>query len=64
MSFYCSKCKKKKKKEAENINSNVQEFQKLAMIKQWKTMILSKCAIFGSKKIKIDQETRSKRNNK
>ena len=62
MSFYCSKCKKKKKKkkEVENVNPNVQEFQKLAMVKQWKTMILSKCAIFDSKKSRFIKKQEAK----
>ena len=44
----------------ENINPNVQEFQKLAMVKQWKTMILSKCAIFDSKKSRFIKKQEAK----
>ena len=44
MPSYCLKCKKKKKKNTESINPRVLK------ISNGKTMILSKCAICGSKK--------------
>ena len=47
MLSYCLKCKKKKKKNTESINP------KVLKTTNDKTMILSKCTICSSKKIKI-----------
>ena len=51
MLSYCLKCIK----DTENIN------QRVSKTSNGKTMILSKCAICGTKKIKIYKRTRSKR---
>ena len=54
---YCLKCKKKKKKKknTESINPRV------SATSNGRTMVLSKCAICGSKKSKFIKKTRSKR---
>ena len=51
----CLKRKKKQKKKTESIDP------KVSATSNGKTMILSKCVICGSKKIKIYYKTRSKR---
>ena len=56
MLSYCLKCKKKKKKKnTESINS------KVSKTSNGKTMILSECAICGSKKSKFIKEQQAKR---
>ena len=57
MLSYCLKCKKKKKKKknTESIDP------KVSATRNGKTMILSKCAICGSKISKFIKKTRSKR---
>ena len=52
MSSYCLKCKKN----TENLNP------KVSKTNNGKTMLLSKCAICGSKKSRFVKESRSKRN--
>ena len=47
MFSYCLKCKKKRKKNTESIDPKFSETS------NGRTMILSKCAIFGSKKSKF-----------
>ena len=57
MLSYCLKCKKKKKKEKKNtesIDPNV------SATSNDKTMILSKCAIYGSKKLKFIKKQEAK----
>ena len=54
MLSYCLKCKKKKKKNTESINP------KVSKTTNGKTMILSKCAICGSKKSKFIKEQQAK----
>ena len=52
MLSHCLKCKKN----TENINP------KVLQISNGKTMLLSKCAMSGTKKIKTYERTRNKRN--
>ena len=54
MLSYCLKCKKKKKKNTESINP------KVSKTSNGKTMVLSKCAICGSKKSKFIKEQQAK----
>ena len=56
----CLKCKKKKKKKKNQKNPESID-PRVSGTSNGKTMILSKCAICGSKKIKIYYKTRSKR---
>ena len=44
MFYYCLKCKKKKKKNTDSIDS------KVSATSNGRTMVLSKCAMCGSKK--------------
>ena len=57
MESHCLKCKKKKPKKTppENID------QKISSTSNSRAMILSKCAISGSKKSRFCKKTRSKR---
>ena len=54
MLSYCLKCKKKKKKNTESINP------KLSKTTNGRAMILSTCAICGSKKSKFIKEQEAK----
>ena len=54
MLSHCLKCKKKKKKNTENINP------KVSKTNNGKTMLLSNCAICGSKKTTIMKEQEAK----
>ena len=51
MKSYCLKCRK----DTENINPSV------SSTRNGRTMVLSKCAICGSKKFEIYEKSRSKR---
>ena len=51
---YCLKCKKKKKKNTESIDS------KVLATSNGRTMILSKCAICGSKKSRLLKSKKQK----
>ena len=54
MLSYCQKCKK----DTENINPVISK------TKNGETMMLSKCTIFGCKKLRFIKKTESKRNTK
>ena len=54
MESYCLKCKKKKKKNTENIDP------KVSASSNGRTMILSKCAICGSKKSRFIKNQEAK----
>ena len=54
MLSYCSKCKKKKKKNTDSINPRT------SATSNFRTMILSKCAICGSEKSKFIKKQEAK----